>query len=67
MSSQIQSYALVTLNDRVVPGFAGIMRSQYEQRIHLKSVNSKSSLLLPRMSRRARRSSLLESNEAHTD
>ena len=26
MSSQIQSYTLVTLNDRVLPGFAGIMR-----------------------------------------
>jgi hypothetical protein len=26
MSSQIQSYRLVILNDRVVPGFAGIMR-----------------------------------------
>jgi hypothetical protein len=25
MSSQIQNYSLVTLNDRVVPGFAGIM------------------------------------------
>jgi hypothetical protein len=26
MSSRIQNYSLVTLNDRVVPGFAGIMR-----------------------------------------
>ena len=26
MSSWIQSYRLVTLNDRVVPGFASIMR-----------------------------------------
>ena len=26
MSSQSQNYNLVTLNDRVVPGFAGIMR-----------------------------------------
>ena len=26
MSSQTQNYSLVTLNDRVVPGFAGIMR-----------------------------------------
>jgi hypothetical protein len=26
MSSQIKNYSLVTLNDRVVPGFAGIMR-----------------------------------------
>jgi hypothetical protein len=27
MSSQSDSYSLVTLNDRVVPGFAGIMRA----------------------------------------
>jgi hypothetical protein len=26
MSSQNDSYSLVTLNDRVVPGFAGILR-----------------------------------------
>jgi hypothetical protein len=36
MSSQNQNYRLVTLNDRVVPGFAGIMRE---------SVRAKESLL----------------------
>lgn len=32
MSSQIQSYSLVTLNDRVVPGFAGIMRESVREK-----------------------------------
>jgi hypothetical protein len=26
MSSRIQNYSLITLNDRIVPGFAGILR-----------------------------------------
>jgi predicted dinucleotide-binding enzyme len=32
MSSQIQDYRLVTLNDRVVPGFAGIMRESLREK-----------------------------------
>jgi hypothetical protein len=32
MSSQIQNYSLVTLNDRVVPGFAGIMRESVREK-----------------------------------
>ena len=32
MSSQIQNYRLVTLNDRVVPGFAGIMRESVREK-----------------------------------
>ena len=32
MSSQSQNYRLVTLNDRVVPGFAGIMRESVRAR-----------------------------------
>jgi len=32
MSSQSQNYNLVTLNDRVVPGFAGIMRESVRAR-----------------------------------
>jgi hypothetical protein len=32
MSSQIQSYRLVTLNDRVVPGFAGIVRESVREK-----------------------------------
>jgi hypothetical protein len=32
MSSQLQNYRLVTLNDRVVPGFAGIMRESVREK-----------------------------------
>jgi hypothetical protein len=32
MSSQIRSCRLVTLNDRVVPGFAGIMRESVREK-----------------------------------
>jgi hypothetical protein len=32
MSSQLQNYCLVTLNDRVVPGFAGIMRESVREK-----------------------------------
>ena len=32
MSSRMQSYRLVTLNDRVVPGFAGIMRESVREK-----------------------------------
>jgi hypothetical protein len=32
MFSQLQNYSLVTLNDRVVPGFAGIMRESVRER-----------------------------------
>src|SRR5271156_3006747 len=32
MSSQSQNYSLVILNDRVVPGFAGIMRESVRAR-----------------------------------
>jgi uncharacterized C2H2 Zn-finger protein len=32
MSSQLQNYSLVTLNDRVVPGFAGIMRESVREK-----------------------------------
>jgi hypothetical protein len=32
MSSQKQNYSLVTLNDRVVPGFAGIMRESVREK-----------------------------------
>ena len=32
MSSQLQNYRLITLNDRVVPGFAGIMRESVREK-----------------------------------
>jgi hypothetical protein len=32
MSSQSQNYSLVILNDRVVPGFAGIMRESVREK-----------------------------------
>jgi len=32
MSSHLQNYRLVTLNDRVVPGFAGIMRESVREK-----------------------------------
>src|ERR1700747_1826226 len=32
MSSQLQNYSLVTLNDRVVPGFAGVMRESVREK-----------------------------------
>jgi hypothetical protein len=60
MSSQIQNYRLVTLNDRVVPGFAGIMRESVREKHSLSDRELKVVLLVPRMSRRARRLSLLK-------
>ena len=58
MSSQIQNYRLVTLNYRVVPGFAGIMRESVRRKNSLLDRELKVSLLVPHMSRRTGRLSL---------
>ena len=53
MSSQIQNYRLVTLNDRWYQDSQASCASQCEKNTRSQTVNSKLSLLVPRMSWRA--------------
>jgi hypothetical protein len=50
MSSQIQKYRLVILNDRVVPGFAGIMRESAREKKPLSNRELKVVLASPSQS-----------------
>jgi hypothetical protein len=55
MSSRIQNYSLITLNDRIVPGFAGILRESVRAKESLSDRELKVVVAsLSHVSRRAR-------------
>ena len=59
MSSESQNYSLVILNDRVVPGFAGIMRESVRARKSASDRELKIVVASPSNAPRARGLSLL--------